>query len=687
MEEEGRSRINSVKAFIPKTLLSNLFIDYQQNNEFNNEIIMRRNTDRTSIDNRIINNSVFIESWKLNIKNEDDFCEIIEKKLDEIKNESISKLEILMNKYKTCFNEYEKNILNYLKVGEKNLSKVMDLNLEKKTITLSNFTNKNIFNKIDHLASIYDSIINNIENNFELMNKFLGQNELYEQNNTIEYFLNKNSEQILNCSMINKFNLNKIDISKIINNIYYKYYIEFIKEYKTKIMIKTFKIKKGDDKKEKFLQQNFNLLKKLEINEADSKYLNKLLIYIKINQDKNNNNNNLKKLVISNFDNLKYTKNLELKINFNKIEKLKFYSGHSLNNELLEKLFLKQIKNLVSLKLEKVNMTNIGLCKLSNILHNYLNCLEYLSLAHNSISLFKMGNLEKELNKGKLFEKLKYFNLSNNNIYGFDYNLEIFPEIKLLDLSSNSIFDSTLMDNLIKKKGKIVLFNNNIFITNCPDNNIRYIEYLKRELQDLDYGLKALDLRFTFDKENRNELEKLKLSPSIKVSLIKLNLSYCELKTDTVINFLKNNFGLFSMKKLNLKCNNIEIDIFEKINCDEIKLDNLTSIDLSENKIAFLEKDDKEINIFRKYSEHLINFIKKHQKLEKINLFYTSFFEHWDFFISPGDHKKEEQEALKSLYTNLKKYLEESNRKCVLMADEEIYVEKIYEGIFSFNKK
>jgi hypothetical protein len=295
--------------------------------------------------------------------------------------------------------------------------------------------------------------------------------------------------------------------------------------------------------------------------------------------------------------------------------------------------------------------------------------------------------LEQEENKGKLFENLEYFNLSNNNIYGFDYNLEIFPEIKLLDLSSNSIFDSTLMDNLIRKKGKIVLFNNNIFITNCPDNNIRYIEYLKRELQDLDYGLKALDLRFTFDKENRNELEKLKLSPSIKVSLIKLNLSYCELKTDTVINFLKNNFGLFSMKKLNLKCNIIEIDIFEKINCDEIKLDNLTSIDLSENKIAFLEKDDKEINIFRKYSEHLINFIKKHQKLEKINLFYSGFFEHWDFFISPGEHKKEEQEALKSLYTNLKKYLEESNRKCVLMADEEIYVEKIYEGIFSFNKK
>jgi hypothetical protein len=348
---------------------------------------------------------------------------------------------------------------------------------------------------------------------------------------------------------------------------------------------------------------------------------------------------------------------------------------------------LKQIKNLVSLKLEKVNMTNIGIYNLSKILPKFLNCLEYLSLAHNSISVFKLDFLEQEENKGKLFEKLKYFNLSNNNIYGFDYSLELFPEIKLLDLSSNSIFDSNLMNNWISKKGKIVLFNNNIFITNCSANNIRYIEYLERELQHLDSGLKSLDLCFTFDKENRNELEKLKLSPSIKVSLIELNLSYCELSTDIVINFLKNNFGLFSLKELNLKNNYIEIDIFEKINCDEIKLDNLTSIDLSENEIGFLEKDNKEINIFRKYSENLINFIKKHQKLEIIKLFYSGFFEYWDIYISPNEHKKEEQEKLKSLYSNLKKYLEETNRKCVIMTDREIYVEKIYDGLFSFNQK
>ena len=683
--EKGRERINSVRTKTSKTILSNLFIDYHQKYDINNDIIIRRNTDTINKDHIKINQGIFIESLKLNIKNDDDFCEIIEKKLDEIKKESISKLENILDKFKSCYSEFEEKMSSYIRVGENNLSKAMDLNMTKANSTLLRFINRNIFNKIDHLSYIYDNIINNIEDNFELMNKFLEQDELYEQKNPIEYFLNKYSENIMNCSIINKFNFDKIDISKIISNSYYKYYIEFIKEYKKNIMIKTFKIKRGD-KKEKFFLENFNHLKKLEIEDADLEYLKKILKDIEDNQSKNNNNNNLEKLVIRNFGNLDQIKNLQYKIKLNKIEKIKFHSGQSLNNILLEELFFKQIKNLVSLTLEKVNMTNIGLYKLSQALPKYLNSLEYLSLAHNSISSFRIDYYEKEENEDKLFEKLKYFNLSNNNINGFDYDLGIFPQIKLLDLSSNCFFQSSLFDSWIKKKGKIVLFNNNIFITNCPANNNRYIEYLNRELPHMDCGLKALDLRFTFDKENQNELEKFKLSHSIKLSLIKLNLSYCGLKTDTVINFLKNNFGIFSLKKLNLSYNNIEIDIFERINCDEIKLDNLTSLNLSENKIAFLEKDKEEIKIFREYSEHLINFIKKHQKLEKIKLFYSCFFNFWNIFISPGDYEEKEQEKLKNLYVNLRKYLEENNRKFVFMTDEEFYVERIYGGLFSFLK-
>lgn len=683
---EGRQRINSVKTGKSKALLSKLFIDYHQsfddNNDFDYGIMIRRNTDKIDMDHIKINNDFFMESWKLNIKDGDDFSEIVSKKLDDMKKESISKLDNLFSKFKSCYNEYEKKISNYINEGENSLSKVMDLKLEKNSNTLLKFTNQNIFNKIANLSYIYNNILINIENNFDLLNKFLIENELYEQKNPIEYFLNKNSELILNCSIISKFNFDKIDISKIISNIYYKYYINFIKEYKKKIMIKTFKIKKGD-KSEKFLMENFNHLEKLEIEEVDLEYLTNIFKIIQNNQNKNNNNNNLKELVISNFGNLEYTKNLTFNLNLHKIEKLKFYSGQSLNNKLLEKLLSNKIINLVSLTLEKVNMSNIGLLKLSHILPKYLNSLENLSLAHNSISLFKIDSLEKVENRGKFFEKLIYFNLSDNNIYQFDYSLAMFPQIKLLDLSSNSIFDSNIMDNCIKKKGKIVLFNNNIFITNCPSNNKRYIEYLNRELRNFDSELKYLDLSYTFDKENRNALERFKLSLSINLYLIYLNLSYCDLKTDTVINFLKNNV-LFSMEKLNLKYNNIEIDIFKKLNCEEIKLGNLTSINLSENQIAFLEGDKQEIGIFNKYSEDLINFIKNHQKLEKIKLVNSGFFIFWDVFITPGD--SDEKAKLKSLYIDLKNYLEKNDRQFVFMA-EEFYVENIYKDLFSFKQK
>ena len=59
--EEGRPRLKTVKTRNSKTFLSNLFVDYQQSFDFNDDIIMRRNTDRISIVPNQINNSIFIE--------------------------------------------------------------------------------------------------------------------------------------------------------------------------------------------------------------------------------------------------------------------------------------------------------------------------------------------------------------------------------------------------------------------------------------------------------------------------------------------------------------------------------------------------------------------------------------------------------------------------------------------------
>ena len=114
----------------------------------------------------------------------------------------------------------------------------------------------------------------------------------------------------------------------------------------------------------------------------------------------------------------------------------------------------------------------------------------------------------------------------------------------------------------IKKKKKLVLLNNNIIITNCQKYNTKYNDYLNKILQKLDCDLKILNLCFTYNMKNKKYFEKLRLSPAIKISLIKLDLSYCGLLTEEIINFLKNNFGLFSLQKLNLNYNNIKIDIY-----------------------------------------------------------------------------------------------------------------------------
>ena len=148
--------------------------------------------------------------------------------------------------------------------------------------------------------------------------------------------------------------------------------------------------------------------------------------------------------------------------------------------------------------------------------------------------------------RNKNFNKLIQFNLYKNNIYKFEIPLAKMPALKLLDLSSNNILTGAIMENMIKVKDKIVLFNDNIFITNNYNNANIYIDYLNKQLPKLDFSLKVLHLGFTYTKEKLDVLEQLKLSSVIKISLIKLDLSFCGLKTDILINFLRNRLMIWN---------------------------------------------------------------------------------------------------------------------------------------------
>ena len=138
------------------------------------------------------------------------------------------------------------------------------------------------------------------------------------------------------------------------------------------------------------------------------------------------------------------------------------------------------------------------------------------------------------------------------------------------------------------------------------------------------------------------------------ISLIKLDLSFCGLYTDVLINFFKNNPKFLSLQTLILRYNNINSDFFGKImSYEEIYLGNINYIELSGNDIICenLEK-----------IENLIKFIKSHQYLENIQLINTGFLT--DLII------KIKKEEFKIKFLNLKDYLTENKREFQFIINE-----------------
>ena len=612
------------------------------------------------------------------IKNEDDFSKIINDRLDEIKNNFISKLNKNIDKYKNNYEKYKKNISKFLEQKEDNLSKI--LNKKQKNKDILDYTTNNIFNKINNIISIYDNIMNNIEDNFNLLNDYLEKNELIKQKKPIDFFLNKNYEIISNCSLLNQFNFKEIDRTNFYQNNYYKFFFDYLKEDKNDGLIKTYTVKKNEMKRgTQFIKDNYNWIQNLQFKGFESNDLDKIIDAIMVNQKKNKNYI-VKKMNIKDFD---FSDRIDIQklhlFKLDKIEKLKFISGKYISPIFLKELFLFSTEKLIALKLEKVNMSNIGLKALMKIFKErpiFLETLEYLSLAGNSISAVNNTLFLNDEIKNKDFKKLKIFNLQKNNIYKFEIPLEKLPELKLLDLSSNNIMTAGIMENMIKAKDKLILFNDNLFITNNINNNDIYIDYLNKTLPNLEFGVKVLHLGFTYDKEKQESLEKLKLSPSIKISLIKLDLSFCGITTNILFNFLKNNFGLFSLKNLKLKYNNFDSTIFKVFLSDEILLENLKAIDLSENVIPCKEYDE---------NVNLVKFIEKYKNLEQIKLMNAEFIDRWTVNISPDT---DAGGKFRKLYTEFKDIIKADNRKFIFIIDTDnwTFVEKEFEHLFLFRE-
>ena len=651
-------------------LLSELFKDYRKS-------ISKKYTGLRSVTfSNVIDDNFRKDFYDLGDEKDNiDFSEMIKIKLDEIKNSSISQFQNYIDNVNKKYDEFKNKIVDFIESKKRKLSDFEDP-LNNKAFILK-YAKQNIFIKINNIFEIYDNIIKSIEKNFELLNLFYENSILMNSKKQIEDFLINNSNLIENCSVVSKFNFTKLDTSNIKEIKYYKYYINYLSQKKIEDEEEVMQyILKKDDMKNGlgFIKENFSLLGKLTLKGIITEDFDNVLININENMKKNQKTN-ITKLNVLNFSSIA-PKN-EINIQLNMLRKLKMQYGAYINISKISKIFIENNNNLTSLSLEDINLTDLGFKSLiSSLIKNQsiTKTLEYLSLEGNKISMVKYDNEHVSL-QYKYFQKLKWLILSRNNIYKFDFALNVLPNLKFLDLTSNDIPTSSFMEIAIKEKGKLVLLNDNMFITNSPNNNDIYIEYLNERIPKFDTQIKNLNLNFTYDIGRQNNLEQLKLTNNVALSLIKLDLSFCGITTGVLVNYFKKNPKFICLKQLILKYNNIKADFFEKIiDIAEICLDSINFLDLSENEIicGTVQK-----------MESLYKFIEKNKYLETFRLINSNFFS--DLITKMKDFHQD-SDKFKKVLDNLLKNMTETKRSFKFIINEgnkSSIVEK-YQCLFEF---
>ena len=606
---------------------------------------------KTSIENNNTENDSF------------NFNELINIQLNEVKQNTLSYLDKAKSELDKKYTIYIQKINEYINENEKKISKFFT-NFETNE-NFMNYADDKIFKQIDNLLEIHENIFSALEDHINLLFTFLEEYNLIQQKNPLENFLNRNSSEILNCWFLSKINFDKLSISNIITN---KNLSDLVKGYISKKRENNFAkitIQKDTEGKlsfeTEFLRDNINNLKKLKFlglpDDAVKTILTKLNKRKKKFLEKEGENGfvelddeapvgigkKLKSLSIIE-SNIKTNNQAPLpKINLPVLRKVKIKKS-----KLPLDYFFDSIVGQTSF-LRIINMQN---CKLSdkdfNIFFSYLNkktylqdSLQYLGFSENQLSYI---NLKQFVLKGGNLKNLQYFDLNKNNIYEFvTDNFKALPVLKVLDLTDNNISNFSFFESLYSKQKKklmscIVLMCNNLFISNNKENNKNYRKYLYECLPNFKYKIKKVNLSLLFNKDNNEELNILRISPFVKISMIKLNLSYCGLKTETVWKIFQNNYGLLNLVSLNLSYNFITNNYFVLCGGQDILLEKLRTIDLSMNDISCNDID---------IMEQIEKFINNYQKLKKIKIQENSFMN--DLFLLYQKKKEKIDEIIDRL--------------------------------------
>ena len=626
-EKEKEDDYNSASSLIN---LSTLFNDYINKYDVNNAPVLKRQRSIYKVRNTFRVNSIKKNNELNNNENEPiNLYNIIKDRLNEVKQDTLHYLDKTKQKLEKKYNDYIKKINELLIEKEKQISKLLGGN--NKNDNFINYANNNLFKQIDDILEIHENIFSALEDHFNLLYSFLEQSTLIQQKKPIEYFINNYSSDILNCWFLNKIDFNQINLSSIISNkelsdLCAGYFSKMNTIYPSLIIQKD---KYGNLPLEiDILHKNVNRLKKIKFIGLNKDDVNDILNDIKIKKQ-----NNIKNIKNEDSTNAKKLKNLSIinsnliidklpKISFPTLKKFRLKRSFITFSYLFDNIF-GETNSLIQIYIEKIKMTDNSLKTFFDYLSSKKSILETLkNLSFKGNNLTKINFENFNLGNGQL-KNLQYLNFSKNNIYEFTpNNIKVMPDLKVLDLTDNNISNSLLFDSI--QAGKkvlkcIVLLSNNIFIHNNRKNNFQYIKYISENLPIFEHKIKKISFCLLFHKDNVEHLTKLKISPAVKISICKLDLSFCGLHDENLWKFFRNNFGLLNLEELNLSNNYLTNNLFNLCSGiqGDILLEKLYMIDLSANQINFRNIDDL---------KGLDNFIDNHQELRKIKVQQTNFY-------------------------------------------------------------
>ena len=576
------------------------------------------------------------------------FNDLINVQLNEVKQNTLSYLDKAKIELDKKYSLYIQKINEYINENEKKISKFFT-NFEPNE-NFMNYADDKIFKQIDNLLEIHENIFSALEDHISLLFTFLEEYNLIQQKNPLENFLNKNSSDILNCWFLSKISFDKLSLSNIIIN---KDLSDLVTGYLSKKTNNNFaKITIQKDTVGKlsfeteFLRDNINNLKKLKFVGLPSDLVNSILTQLRKKK---------KETEIENEDGfIEYSNDIDNPVGIGKkLKSLSIIESNIITNKytplpkinlpVLAKVKIKKSKLPLDYFFDSIvgqtsflRIINMQNCQLTdkdfNIFFSYLikktylqDSLQYLGFSENQLTYI---NLKQFVLKGGNMKNLQYFDLNKNNIYEFvTDNFKALPALKVLDLTDNNISNYSFFETVYSKHKKkvmpcIVLLCNNLFVSNNKENNKKYRKYIYDCLPSFKYKIKKVNLSLLFNKDNNEELYLLRISPYVKISMLKLNLSYCGLKTETVWKLLQNNYGLLNLVSLNLSYNFITNNFFTLCGGQDISLEKLRSIDLSMNQINC--SDIKSL-------ENIEKFINNYQKLKKIKIQENTFMK--DLFL------------------------------------------------------